>query len=269
MSQAKNAIRNIVPDPLWNRLGLMRRVLIQDRLLEWYLGTRGRQSRERLRSYKDRHLGERCFILGNGPSLRETDLSLLRNEATFGLNRIYLLFGKNGFSTTYLVSVNELVIQQCASELASLPCPKFFSWRARSYIEFTPSTAFLLLRRGPAFGVDVTKGIWTGTTVTYVAMQLAYYMGFQKVVLIGVDHSFTTKGKPHTTVLSKGDDLDHFDRRYFGKGFRWQLPDLDTSEVAYRVAKSQFQQDGREIVDATIGGQLDIFPKVKYKDLFD
>jgi hypothetical protein len=269
MNQARNVIRNMVPDPIRSRLNSIHKVLIRDRLLDWYLSTRGRQSRKRLQSYKNRHQGQRCFIIGNGPSLRQTDLSLLHSDVTFGLNRIYLLFGENGFSTTYLVSVNELVIEQCASELAALPCPKFFSWRARSVIEFTPDTAFLFLRPGPAFGIDVTKGIWTGATVTYVAMQLAYYMGFQKVILIGVDHRFATKGKPHTTVLSQGDDLDHFDPRYFGKGFRWQLPDLDTSEVAYHLAKSQFERDGREIVDATIGGQLDIFPKVNYEGLFD
>ena len=58
-------------------------------------------------------------------------------------------------------------------------------------------------------------------------------MGFEEVILIGVDHNFETKGKAKQTVISGGDDPNHFSPEYFGKGFRWQLPDLDTSEEAY------------------------------------
>ena len=108
--------------------------------------------------------------------------------------------------------------------------------------------------------------IHEGSTVTYVAMQLAYFMGFKKVILIGVDHSFVTKGEPNKVVESKGDDPNHFSGSYFGKGFRWQLPDLDRSEDAYRHAKVAFENSGRSIVDATVGGKLDVFPKVNLKD---
>jgi len=93
-------------------------------------------------------------------------------------------------------------------------------------------------------------------------------MGFSEVILIGVDHNFATKGKPNTTITSEGDDPNHFDPKYFGKGFRWQLPDLETSEIAYRMARNAFEADGRKVVDATVGGKLTVFPKVEYNSLF-
>ena len=223
---------------------------------------------KRLQALRDRHLGQRCFIIGNGPSLKNTDLTLLKKDFTFGLNRIYLLFEQMGFATTYSVSVNRLVIEQCAKDLANMPCPKFISWDGRDLIQFTDDMMFLHSRSQPTFHTDITQGIWEGSTVTYVAMQVAYYLGFQKVILVGVDHSFATQGKPHTTVVSQGDDPNHFDPQYFGKGFRWQLPDLETSELAYRIARWQFGLAGREIVDATIGGHLQVFPKVGYESLF-
>ncbi len=37
------------------------------------------------------HHGQRCFIIGNGPSLQRTDLTKLKDEFTFGMNRIYLV----------------------------------------------------------------------------------------------------------------------------------------------------------------------------------
>jgi len=229
----------------------------------------GRESLSALRSLKDTSRGRRCFILGNGPSLRQTDLSRLRGEFTFGLNRIYLLFPELGFSTTYLVTVNSLVIDQCAAELATVPSMKFFPWTARHH--FSPEAGVIYIRTNcpkPRFFIDADEPLWPGATVTFVAMQLAYHIGFDEVILLGVDHSFTTQGKPHSTVISQGDDPNHFAPNYFGKRFKWQLPDLESSEIDYRMAKQAFEDNGRRIVDATIGGKLTIFPKVDYDSIF-
>ena len=223
----------------------------------------------RLTTFKDIHRGERCFIIGNGPSLKKTDLSRLRHEYTFGLNRIYLLFAELGFSTSYFVSVNRLVMEQFAAEIAAhVQVPKFTTWDNYDLAHQIPDMSLLFRHNAVGFYGDVAKGVWSGGTVTYVAMQLAFHMGFEQVVLIGVDHSFATKGKANKTVVSEGGDPNHFDARYFGKGIRWQLPDLDTSEVGYALARQHYEAAGRQIVDATIGGKLQIFPKVAYDALF-
>ncbi len=82
------------------------------------------ESKRNLRQLENIHKDKRCFIIGNGPSLRKTDLTKLRGEFTFGLNRIYLLFPELGFTTTYLVSVNDLVLEQCAAEMKTLKSAK-------------------------------------------------------------------------------------------------------------------------------------------------
>ena len=219
---------------------------------------------------KDIHKGERCFVLGNGPSLGQMDLQSLRGEKTFGTNRIYLLFPKLGFSTTYYAAVNTLVIEQCHEEIRRLSVPKFLAWRGRGWLRGDPEVVFLDSDyTGPAtFSGTLTGRVFEGSTVTYVALQLAYHMGFEEVVLIGVDHAFSREGRPNTTVVAKGDDPDHFSPDYFGKGFRWQLPDLAASEQAYRLAKQAFEADGRRVLDATLGGKLQVFPKVDYHRLF-
>jgi len=228
-----------------------------------------RASIQQLEAFKDCHHGQRAFIIGNGPSLQQTDLTHLRGEHTFGLNRIYLTFPELGFSTTYYLSVNSLVIEQCAEDIRRLPIPKFLSWRSHPLIQSTDDMMFLFTTySGPKFATDARRRLWEGATVTYVALQLAFYMGFSPVILIGVDHSFTTQGKPNTTITSQGDDPDHFHPGYFGKGFRWQLPDLETSERAYRLARQVYEQAGRQVLDATIGGKLAVFPKVAYDSLF-
>ena len=230
-------------------------------------------SNQRLKNYQNLYSGKRCFVIGNGPSLKNTNLSLIKDEYTFGMNRIYLAFEEWGFQTNFLVSVNDLVIEQCHSDFNDLKMPKFISWRSKDMLfpDSQPdlNTHFLYTTyTGPKFNNLITHRFWEGATVTYVCLQLAFCMGFSEVYLIGVDHSFDTKGKSNQTIVSNGDDPNHFSPEYFGKGFRWQLPDLDTSEVSYKLAYQNYLTAGRQVFDATIGGKLDVFPKVEYEGLF-
>jgi len=226
-------------------------------------------SKMKMKQYHNHFQGKRCFVIGNGPSLKNTDLAKLKNEYTFGMNRIYLMFPELGFSTSFLVCVNDLVIEQTVPDLQNLAIPLFLSWRARKWLKPAENLYFLhTTYTGPKFAKNAAGRLWEGATVTYVCLQLAYAFGFSDVILIGVDHNFVTQGKPNTTVVSEGDDPNHFHPAYFGKGFRWQLPDLETSERAYRMAKQVYEADGRRIIDATIGGKLTVFPKVVYADLF-
>ena len=242
-------------------------VFLED--IEWYFNQDAQQSRKQIKKYKNIHRGDSCVVIGNGPSLKTMDLSWLRDKYTFGLNRIYLMFPELGFSTSYYVSVNRLVIEQCADEIAGLTMPKFIGWYWREFLKQSPDITYVRYKKDDTldFSTDPGHRIWEGATVTYVALQLAYYMGFQKVYLIGVDHHFNTKGEPNTIVVTEDSDQDHFDPNYFGKGFRWHLPNLDRSEEAYRIAKDYYKADGREILDATVNGKLDIFPKVDYRSI--
>lgn len=228
-----------------------------------------RESGSRLRAMRNQFQGKRCFIIGNGPSLNKTDLTKLKDEYTFGLNRIYLAFERTGFSTTFLVVINKYVIEQIGKELTDISTRKFINWSAHEHV--TPGKDVIYVQTDQVNGFSDRPdlfGVRTSATVTCVALQLAYYLGFSEVILIGVDHSFSTSGAPHKLVTSTGDDPNHFDPSYFGKGFRWQLPDLHQSEIGYAEMKKIFEDAGRQVLDATVDGQLQVFPKVPYGSLF-
>ena len=274
MEAIKNNLRKISPE-FFRALQSGRDLLV--RLADWP----GRavhpwwiKSNQHLNQFQDRYAGKRCFVIGNGPSLKETDLSYLKNEYTFGMNRIYLAFEEWGFQTSFLVSVNDLVVEQCQRDFQKLSIPKFFSWHSKDLLYPTGhpdiNTFFLnTTYTGPKFNCSIQSRYWEGATVTYVCLQLAFCMGFSEVYLVGVDHSFTSKGIANQTVISSGDDPNHFSPEYFGKGFRWQLPDLDTSEQSYQLAHDYYQAAGRRVYDATVGGKLEIFPKVDYEKIFN
>ena len=270
MSPLRQQVKQILPAPIW---GAARDSWLTLRHLTLWPGAFLHPARcrsiQRLAAYKDIHRGQRAFILGNGPSLAKTDVSQLQNEISLGMNRVFLAFPQWGFETNYFLSVNDLVIEQSAQDISALGMPKFLSWRSHNNIAEDDHTMFLhSTYERPRFASDMRGRVWEGATVTYTALQLAYFMGCDPVILIGVDHSFNTKGPANTTITSQGDDPDHFDAGYFGRGFRWQLPDLDTSEVAYLMAREAYAADGRLVLDATIGGKLSIFPKVDYASLF-
>jgi hypothetical protein len=240
------------------------RVLPVGEATTYRLDSRGRESRQRLRELAGRYAGERCFIIGNGPSLIDTDLARLRGEYTFGLNRGYLLFDRIGDPTTFLIAVNRHVVEQFGADLIAAGPPLFASWRSRRHVPKGSGVVFV--RRAPrfTFSEDLAAGAWEGATVTYMAMQVAFHLGFREVVLIGVDHRFATVGPANDLVTSQGDDPNHFDPNYFGRGVKWQLPDLEMSERAYRIARDRFAANGRSIVDATVGGSLAVFPRVDF-----
>jgi len=270
MEKIKTQLKEFLPEPALNTFRNIRdgmRRLPQD--LEAYTHPIRRDTMRRLPQFHDRYKGERCFIIGNGPSLNHTDLSKLKGEYTFGMNRIFLMFEELGFSTTFFVSMNDLVIEQSVEDIQKLEIPKFVNWRARRWLQPQDDLYFIYATyAGPKFSKNATRRLWEGATVTYVSLQLAYYFGFSEVILIGVDHSFATKGAPNTTITSQGDDPNHFHPKYFGKGFRWQLPDLETSKIAYMMARQAYEKAGCRVVDATVGGKLTVFPKVDYDSLF-
>ena len=274
MSELRKNIKGLIPEAIWEPISETRYTL--QRAVQ-YPGARlhpwRSDSIQKIDTLRNKYEGERCFIIGNGPSLKDTDVSKLKDEFTFGMNRIYLGFPDWGFQTSFLVCVNSLVIEQVYKEFQTLEMPKFFSWRSRKLLYPTGkpdiNTHFLFTTyTGPTFARNASKRLWEGATVTYVCLQLAFHMGFKTAVLIGVDHSFAVDGKPNTTVVSQGDDQSHFDPSYFGKGFKWQLPDLATSKQSYGLARKAYTDAGREVLDATVGGKLMIFPKVRYESLF-
>jgi hypothetical protein len=261
-----------------NREGLIKKVektnpeLIRRlRRVLWYFTSKGIMSRRRLRSMRDLHRGERGFIIGNGPSLKKMNLRHLADEHTFSLNRGYLYYDRIGQPCKYHVAVNKYVLMQWSEDVAALPNIKFLAWGARRWFPDHPNIIYPagpVRSEPPRFSTDPTRDLWAGATVTYVAMQLAYYFGFKQVILIGVDHRFKAQGPAHKLVTSTGEDVDHFDPDYFGEGTQWQLPDLETSELAYTLARHYYHHDGRQILDATLDGALGVFPKVSYDSLF-
>ncbi len=223
---------------------------------------------DRLSALKNKHAGERAVLVCNGPSLNQMDLRFLRKQTCIGLNKIFLGLKKFGFYPKYYVAVNDLVIEQSAAQLKDLNCIKFISQRNARHVPESALLHHIRTHRPPQqFCTDITQGLNEGYTVTYAALQIACYLGFKEVVIVGMDHRYAYHGLPNETHLLSGDDPNHFAPDYFG-GQRWDNPDLVNSESSYKLARQVFAADGRRIIDATLNGACDIFEKQPYTEVF-
>lgn len=221
-------------------------------------------SRRKVRSWKDRFLGEKAVILCNGPSLNQVNFDDLENSKifTFGLNKINLMFKRSNFRPSVIVAVNLHVIEQNAEFYNATNIPLFLDSKAKKSVRFRKNVHFVhSFGLFGGFAKDCSVSINQGHTVTYVAMQLAFHMGFKEVTLVGCDHSFATKGPANKTVIAEKEDPNHFDPNYFAGGVKWQLPDLAASELHYEVARDIFERNGRKIINCTEGGKLEVFSR--------
>ena len=242
-----------------------------------------------IEQFHNKHVGERCVIIGNGPSLNDLELGRLRNENTIGVNGIFYAEALN-FPLTYYVVEDTSVMnenQEAIKEYAA--GHKFFPTIYRkSYGEVDveegslSGVTYFTMNRGfyakespnfcvPRFSTNASQRLYCGQSVTIINLQLAYYMGFSEVYLIGMDFSYTIPDSAKVEgdlITSTEDDVNHFHKDYFGKGKTWKDPKLDRVMNNYQLAKVMFEADGRNIYNATAGGKLEIFERRDFHDTF-
>jgi hypothetical protein len=236
----------------------------------WPMGF-SRKNRDGLKLFRNIHKGKRCFVVANGPSLNKIDFDLLKNEYTIGMNRIYLMEKINGFIPNYLAVIDgEIQLKQFASEYNALKIPCFYNWDYRKHLNRKKNQFYLKGKFSQAFSKDIVNDpVGNGLSVTYSCVQLAFYMGFEEVYLIGKDHYFKTQKHAHVRIKSDGTELNHFTSGYYNPGQDWVAPDYRGEESAYALARAAFESSGRVIKDATIDGKLDVFEKIDFNTLFD
>lgn len=235
-----------------------------------------KKSRHYLLSIRDIHKGKRCFVLGNGPSLKASDLDKIINEYTFASNRIYKIFSETRWRPTYFGMIDEGVMASpgVIEGVNSFTCEKKFFFEESYYIakRFTGQNCFIhsLYKRkwldDPHFSDNLTKCVYSIASVTYTLLQLAAYMGFKEIYLLGLDNSYGLEQDRNGNII-KRDNV----KNYFGAndsterqviGMPWE------SEVAFIYAEKYSRTHGFRIFNATRGGKLETFERVNFDSLF-
>lgn len=224
-----------------------------------------------LLSLRDKHKGSPMLVVGNGPSLNQTPLDKFADIPSVGMNKIDLIYPRTTWRPSVVVCLNNMVAKQHQDQFADSSIPTFVAWKARWMIQRKNRNRLNYFDSliSNDFSGNALRGFGSSATVTYIALQMAYWMGASPVILFGIDHSFSYSGEDGTYQKRVGEDPNHFDPQYFQEGSYWGTPDLIQSEHDYAIARRYFELKERKIFDATVGGKLQVFEKISVAAALD
>lgn len=238
------------------------------------------RSQIELLSLKNKYKGNRCFIIGNGPSLRIEDLHCLKDEITFASNKIFLSYEKTQWRPTFYCSEDLLVLKQNKEEMLQLENSLFFfPYLAYPYMKNKKDTLFynrvvigntenpLARNDFPGFSFDIIEGVNWGSTIVYTQLQFAVYMGFKDIYLLGVDFDFKLPNKKVKNYYISEGETNHFHKDYRKKGEKWYQPNLDVQLRSFKEAAAAISSSPINIYNATRGGKLEVFPRVLFDEI--
>lgn len=244
--------------------------------LQFYYRRRFEKDRfEKLKELKDKYKGQRCFLVGSGPSLTNEDVLKLRNENTFMVNSFALAMEELDFYPTFYGFIDAICMNKFGEKILSNERSIIFYPRRPDLtksdyqkLRKKPNTfEFLMLDPGEwinfskkmpmEFSSDVSKQVGWGYTVTYAAMQLLAYMGFSEIYLLGMDCSYPKGVKCYKDFRSEAD---------IAKGLK-EGQIMDEYIIGYMAAKQYCDRAGIEVYNATRGGHLEVFPRVDFDEV--
>lgn len=237
------------------------------RIIDIYQYQERRKSRyEYLEKYRNIYAGKRCFIIGNGPSLRKEDLTTLEqnNEISFAANGIYHIYNETPWRPTHYMLCDALAYTTMYDDIKNFENENMFiaEFCYTNLKKIIKAKRFYLINKlyhDKEFGFsdDIVKGLYSGRTITYVMIQMACYMGIKEIYLLGVDW---TGGKGTERIDFYQKDSVDVDKSCF---------DMFIEEkYAYESALMYARKQDIQIYNATRGGKLEVFERVEFDNLF-
>lgn len=222
------------------------------------------------------HLGESCFVIGNGPSLRAEDLTTLHENRidTFAVNRIFKIFSKTNWKPNYYVSTDHVLIRDMLDEVNALELgEKFIPLQNKYYHDIKVNGAHYFFRNDlrerdqkDGFSLDCTEQVNMRGTVTIACIQLAMHMGYRHIYLLGVDHNFDKVITESGEVI-----IDPSVKNYFCEGYDDDVANevvhnLGNTTKSYMDVEKFCSTNGVEVINATRTTKLDVFKKVTFEE---
>lgn len=244
----------------------------------------------KLKKFKNIYRGKRCFVIGNGPSLKIEDLEKIIGEISFAVNSIFALYPQTTWRPTFYVTKDTAfgntvfnkkeqiwkIIEPCQAAFTSV-WSKAFTFRNDSDLDklyFFKTVQGTDNENLPLFSQDISRQIYLTGSVIYSIIQLAAYMGFDEIYLLGVDNQYSYEKKNNGEIVHN--DVEDYSEhlRSFMNQFNNQMPDIylqattENSNFGYKAARKYANNHGIKIFNATRGGKLEIFERVDFDSLF-
>ncbi len=220
--------------------------------------------------YKNIHRGQRCFIIGTGPSLNfveESHIDFLQKEVVFAVNSFYKIEKTKRIIPRYYSLFDDLYWKGWSftfdeiSKYYGSKCPKFITdLRAKKFINnnsISDDNIFLFMKQFPASVIDsnIDSNSYMAMNVVAQTILCAIYMGFKEIYLLGCDYNaFCTLGKGHAY-----DDKSEVSQSNYNLAFYLKYYWIGT-EIHYKIFELA-ESKGIKIFNVTKDSLLDAYPK--------
>ena len=231
---------------------------------------------QKIRTLKNKFAGERCFIIGNGPSLNPEDLNRIKNEYSFAANKIFYIFDKTEWRPTfyscadpevYLIIKDYFLSADIKYKFLCLLCeiPKKISPNLYPVYHYEPFHCNRYKEINPFVNENADEFLGTGYTVTFTNIQLAFYMGFKEIYLLGVDHNYSLTIDKSGKIIKNDKVQNYFDG--MPKSDFPAMYNFTVTNKAYKAAQEYADSHNIKVYNATRGGKLEIFRRVDFDEL--
>lgn len=225
-----------------------------------------------LKDWKDSHTGETCFVVATGPSLTFEDLDTLADAGIFcfGMNSCVLALDKTKWVPNILGIEDEFVYEKIETSLIKASKDKL---KGRIWVSdllasiFKSARGFYIYphhyldhKYNPnkilelKYSDDLYVNVYDGYSVALSLMQLAVYMGFKRICLIGSDCNYNQPKKNF---------IEH------GANVKFEANEIAGTRiiVAHKKFKEFADARGIEVINCTRGGMLEEYPRMTLEEI--
>lgn len=212
---------------------------------------------------KNSFSGKRCFIVGNGPSLITSDLEKIINEDCFAANLIFKIFDKTKWRPKFYFvqdryAKTEKFLEKCNVEKIFIGD---YYWRTRmpkNSNAYCFHTERIMDADAMQFSDNVYKCIYDGGTITYTMLQMAMFMGYTEIYLLGIDHNYSRTIDKNRKISINNSLRSHF---FDDENPKEVIANIEMMEKAYQKAYEYACKNNIKIYNATRGGNLEVFER--------
>ena len=219
------------------------------------------------------HLGESCFVIGNGPSLTVDDLNTLVEKIIdcFAMNRIFKIFPQTKWRPKYYVNTDWMLIRDVLEEVNNIPTEQKFFPAYHLYYQCFRKTInkraiIQVYYNELSFQLDCSNAVYNGGTVTISAIQLAAHMGYRNIYILGVDHNFDNVIDENGNTVINKDVKNYFCDNYDNDLQDYVVHNLGRTTKGYYAVQEFYSKHGVNIYNATRTTKLEAFPKISFEE---
>lgn len=226
--------------------------------------------------YANKYKGKKCVIIGNGPSVRYTDLDRLKHSGvtTIACNKFYLSYSDHNLRPDFTIACDNQVLEdfgydivtKCESNTVIFGVEKDFDSSYSGYFRVERREKFgsdTLFCKTPIFGIPSM-----GSVVIF-SLQLAYFMGFEMVYLYGIDHDFkvVTNNIAEDPWRSAVNEGNHFIKDY-RQGRNWAPPKTKLIERGFYLSNKEYEYSDRGLINISRKTKLPYVRKANFDSVF-